>query len=136
MKGVLYFLVLNRFKFRKCSNISTRFTIAVASDEFGLILLVALPLRWVGCLVISWLPWLLRFLSFLIAAPLGQVGHKLYQQSGKWLKEHAAEKPINVINELTRVVPRFRFLQADALVLVPTTRSVHAMQSEFRCRGS
>lgn len=31
-------------------------------------------------------------LSFLIAAPLNRAGHKLYQQSGKWLKEHAAEK--------------------------------------------
>lgn len=91
VKGIFYFLVLNRFKFRVRTSLLTSLSLFNFS-EFGLIVGgLAFKMGWMSGDILVALA-IAVSLSFLIAAPLNRIGHKLYQQSGKWLKEHAAEK--------------------------------------------
>lgn len=91
VKGVLYFLVLNRFKFRVRTSLLASLSLFNYS-EFGLIVGgLAFKMGWMSGDILVAVA-IAVSLSFLIAAPLNRAGHKLYQQSGKWLKEHASEK--------------------------------------------
>ena len=90
IKGVLYFLVLNRFKFRVRTSLLASLSLFNFS-EFGLIVGgLSFKMGWMSGDILVALA-IAVSLSFLIAAPLNRIGHKVYQQSGKWLKEHAAE---------------------------------------------
>lgn len=91
IKGVLYFLVLNRFKFRVRTSLLASLSLFNFS-EFGLIVGgLSFKMGWMSGDILVALA-IAVSLSFLIAAPLNRIGHKLYQQSRKLLKEHAAEK--------------------------------------------
>ncbi|MGF1753384.1 cation:proton antiporter [Vibrio makurazakiensis] len=91
VKGILYFTILNFFKFRVRTSLLTTLSLFNFS-EFGLIVGgLSFKMGWMSGDILVALA-IAVSLSFLVAAPLNRVGHKLYQQSGKWLKEHAAEK--------------------------------------------
>ncbi|MEF1280692.1 NAD-binding protein, partial [Vibrio fortis] len=91
VKGFLYFWVLNFFKFRVRTSLLASLSLFNFS-EFGLIVGgLAFKMGWMSGDILVAVA-IAVSLSFLIAAPLNRAGHKLYQQSGKWLKEHAAEK--------------------------------------------
>ena len=90
IKGILYFWVLNKFKFRVRTSLLASLSLFNYS-EFGLIVGgLAFKMGWMSGDILVAVA-IAVSLSFLIAAPLNRAGHKLYQQSGKWLKEHAAE---------------------------------------------
>ncbi|CDT43693.1 putative Kef-type K+ transport system [Vibrio coralliirubri] len=90
INGILYFLVLNAYKFRVRTSLLTSLSLFNFS-EFGLIVGgLAFKNGWMSSDILIALA-LTISLSFIIAAPINRIGHKLYQQSGKWLKEHAAE---------------------------------------------
>ncbi|MGF1764358.1 cation:proton antiporter [Aliivibrio kagoshimensis] len=91
IKGVLYYLVLNGFKFRVRTSLLTSLTLFNYS-EFGLI---------VGGLAykLGWLPAdslvaiaMAVSLSFILSAPLNRFGHEIYLKSMNWLKEQSDEK--------------------------------------------
>lgn len=99
VKGILYYLVLDRFKFRVRTSFLASLTLLNYS-EFGLI---------VGGLAykLGWLPGDLLAsiaiavsLSFIIASPLNRFGHTMYQRSSNWLKQHSEEK----LNQLDRLI--------------------------------
>lgn len=90
LKGVLYFWVLNRFKFRVRTSLMASFSLLNYS-EFGLILGgLAYKMGWMGDDVLVALA-LSVSMSFIVAAPINRKGHELYQKSAKWLKEQTAE---------------------------------------------
>ncbi|MCZ8487381.1 hypothetical protein O9992_04000 [Vibrio lentus] len=77
----------------------------------------------------------MQYHSFLIAAPLNKAGHKLYQQSGKWLKNTLLRSSTNATNELIQV--------AQVLILGMGrigTGAYDELRSrygkEFRCRST
>lgn len=81
VKGILYFLVLNRFKFRVRTSLLTSLSLFNYS-EFGLIVGgLAFKMGWMSGDILVAVA-IAVSLSFLIAAPLNKAGHKLYQQSG------------------------------------------------------
>ena len=90
LKGILYFGVLNKFKFRIRTSLLSSLSLLNYS-EFGLIVAgIAFKLGWMSGDILVALA-IAVSISFVIAAPLNRHGHFLYQYSGKWLKEHAAE---------------------------------------------
>lgn len=91
IKGVLYFAVLNKFKFRVRTSLLTSLSLFNFS-EFGLIVGgLAFKLGWMeGDILVAIA--IAVSISFVLAAPLNRKGHELYQRSSRWLKEHAAEK--------------------------------------------
>ncbi len=90
LKGVLYFWVLNRFKFRVRTSLLASFSLLNYS-EFGLILGgLAFKMGWMNGDVLVALA-LSVSMSFIVAAPINRKGHELYQKSAKWLKEQTAE---------------------------------------------
>ncbi|MBA5763633.1 cation:proton antiporter [Vibrio sp. 404] len=91
LKGVLYFLVLNAFKFRVRTSLLASLSLFNFS-EFGLIVSgLAFKMGWMSGDILVALA-IAVSISFVIAAPINRKGHELYQRSGRWLKEHAAEK--------------------------------------------
>ncbi|USD41880.1 cation:proton antiporter [Vibrio sp. SCSIO 43135] len=91
IKGVLYFLVLNHFKFRVRTSLLASLTLFNFS-EFGLIVGgLAFKMGWMSGDILVALA-IAVSISFVIAAPINRKGHQLYQRSSRWLKEHAAEK--------------------------------------------
>lgn len=91
LKGVLYFLTINAFKFRVRTSLLASLTLFNFS-EFGLIVGgLAYQLGWLsGDLLVAIA--VAVSLSFVISAPFNRMGHDLYRQSSKWLKEQAEEK--------------------------------------------
>jgi len=91
LKGILYFLVLNKFRFRVRTSLLATISLFNFS-EFGLIVGgLAFKMGWLSgdilvALAIS-VP-----LSFIVSAPIVRKGHEIYQYSARWLKEQAAEK--------------------------------------------
>ncbi|NLS11595.1 cation:proton antiporter [Vibrio sp. SM6] len=99
LKGLLYFITINAFKFRVRTSLLASLTLFNYS-EFGLIVGgLAFSLGWMSADMMVALALALS-LSFVIAAPLNRLGHKIYQHSGKWLQEHAAEK----LNQRDRLI--------------------------------
>ncbi|MDA0149260.1 cation:proton antiporter family protein [Vibrio sp. LaRot3] len=91
LKGILYFLVLNNFKFRVRTSLLASLSLFNFS-EFGLIVGgLAFKMGWMGGDILVALA-IAVSISFVLAAPLNRKGHELYQRSSRWLKEHAAEK--------------------------------------------
>ncbi|USD59877.1 cation:proton antiporter [Vibrio sp. SCSIO 43140] len=91
LKGILYFVVINAFKFRVRTCLLTTLTLFNFS-EFGLIVGgLAFKLGWISGDILVALA-IAVSLSFIISAPLNRVGHSIYLRSAKWLKEQAAEK--------------------------------------------
>ncbi|MCL9773290.1 cation:proton antiporter family protein [Vibrio methylphosphonaticus] len=91
LKGALYFVVINAFKFRVRTSLLTTLTLFNFS-EFGLIVGgLAFKLGWISGDILVALA-IAVSLSFVISAPLNRIGHLLYLRSAKWLKEQAAEK--------------------------------------------
>lgn len=91
IKGVLYFWVLNHFKFRVRTSLLASLSLFNYS-EFGLIVSgLAFKMGWMSGEILVAIA-IAVSISFILAAPLNRKGHRLYQRSGKWLKEHAAEK--------------------------------------------
>ena len=99
IKGLLYFLVINVFKFRVRTSFLTALVLFNYS-EFGLIVAgLAYKKGWMGGDMLAALAVTVS-LSFLIAAPINRVSHGAYRRSQRWLREHAAEK----INERDRFI--------------------------------
>ncbi len=91
IKGVLYFLTINFFKFRVRTSLLASLALFNFS-EFGLIVGgLAFKMGWMSSDLMVALA-IAVSLSFILAAPLNRLGHSIYQHSGKWLQEHAAEK--------------------------------------------
>ncbi len=94
LKGVLYFLVLNKFRFRVRTSLLATISLFNFS-EFGLIVGgLAFKMGWLSgdilvALAIS-VP-----LSFIVTAPIVRKGHEIYHYSAHWLKEQTAER-INI----------------------------------------
>ncbi len=90
LKGLLYFVVFNKFRFRVRTSLLATLSLFNFS-EFGLIVGgLAFKMGWLSgdilvALAIS-VP-----LSFIVAAPIVRKGHEIYQVSARWLKEQAAE---------------------------------------------
>ncbi|WP_367987065.1 cation:proton antiporter [Vibrio sp. NTOU-M3] len=98
LKGILYFLVLNGFKFRVRTSLLASLCLFNFS-EFGLIVGgLAFKMGWLSGDTLVALA-LAVSISFIIAAPINRKGHELYLRSGRWLKEHAAEK-LNLRDQL------------------------------------
>lgn len=91
LKGVLYFWVLNRFKFRVRTSLLATLSLFNFS-EFGLIVGgLAFKMGWMSSDILVALA-IAVSISFVVAAPISRKGHEIYQHSRAWLKEHAAEK--------------------------------------------
>lgn len=91
LKGILYFLVLNTFKFRVRTSLLASLSLFNFS-EFGLIVGgLAFKMGWMSSDIMVALA-IAVSISFILAAPINRHGHALYQRSGRWLREHAAEK--------------------------------------------
>ncbi|WED20985.1 cation:proton antiporter [Vibrio sp. JC009] len=90
IKGALYFAVINGFKFRVRTSLLASLSLFNFS-EFGLIVGgLAYKQGWLdGNILVSVA--IAVSLSFIIAAPLNRFGHRIYQRSSSWLKEHSAE---------------------------------------------
>lgn len=86
LKGVLYYVVFNLFRYRVRTSLLGTLTLFNYS-EFGLIVgglaykMGLLPGNFLVAIAIA------VSISFLIAAPLNSTGHRLYQEASKWLKE-------------------------------------------------
>jgi predicted Kef-type K+ transport protein len=99
VKGILYFLVFNRFRFRLRTSLLAAFSLFNYS-EFGLIVGgLAFSMGWLQSDILVALA-LAVSASFILSAPLNRFGHQLYQRSSRWLKEHGAE----VINNRDRFI--------------------------------
>ncbi|AUI85623.1 potassium transporter Kef [Vibrio azureus] len=91
IKGLLYFLTIHYFKFRVRTSLLASLTLFNYS-EFGLIVgglaykMGWMPADMLGAIAVA------VSISFILAAPLNRLGHQIYQHSGKWLQETAAEK--------------------------------------------
>lgn len=98
IKGVLYYLIFNAFKFRVRTSLLASLSLFNYS-EFGLIVGgLAYKMGWLsGDILVSLA--ISVSLSFIIAAPLNRFGHTLYQHSSRWLKERTAEK-LNQMDQL------------------------------------
>ncbi|MGF1724180.1 cation:proton antiporter [Photobacterium nomapromontoriensis] len=91
LKGILYYLVFSRFRYRVRTSLLGSLTLFNYS-EFGLIVsglaynMGMLPGSFLVAIAIA------VSLSFLIAAPLNSLGHRLYKDASKWLKEFEPDK--------------------------------------------
>lgn len=90
VKGLLYFLVLNRFRFRVRTCLLATFSLFNYS-EFGLIVGgLAFSMGWLEADILVALA-LAVSASFILSAPLNRFGHQLYQRTSGWIKEQASE---------------------------------------------
>ncbi|MGF1729574.1 cation:proton antiporter [Photobacterium kasasachensis] len=91
IKGILYYVIFNLFRYRVRTSLLGTLTLFNYS-EFGLIVgglaysLGMLPGNFLVAIAIA------VSLSFLIAAPLNSIGHRLYKDASKWLKEFEPDK--------------------------------------------
>ncbi|PMO30713.1 cation:proton antiporter family protein [Vibrio breoganii] len=101
VKGVLYYLILDRFKFRVRTSLLASLTLFNFS-EFGLIVGgLAYKQGWIsGDIMVSIA--LAVSISFIIAAPLNRFSNSIYRRSASWLKEHSDAK-INIRDQFIGV---------------------------------
>ncbi len=91
LKGILYYVIFNMFRYRVRTSLLGTLTLFNYS-EFGLIVgglaysMGLLPGSFLVAIAIA------VSMSFLIAAPLNSLGHRLYKDAAKWLKEFEPEK--------------------------------------------
>ncbi|WP_172972776.1 cation:proton antiporter family protein [Vibrio sp. B1Z05] len=90
-KGLLYYVILDRFKFRIRTSLLTSLTLFNYS-EFGLIVGgLAYKEGWIsGDIMVSIA--LAVSISFVLAAPLNRFSNSIYRRSATWLKEHSDSK--------------------------------------------
>ncbi|MBE4155565.1 cation:proton antiporter [Vibrio parahaemolyticus] len=92
IKGLLYFLTINHFKFRVRTSLLASLSLFNYS-EFGLIVGgLAYKMGWMPSDMLAAIAVAVSLSLLIISAPLNRLGHKIYQHSGKWLQETAAEK--------------------------------------------
>jgi len=109
LKGLLYFVVLNKFRFRVRTSLLATLSLFNFS-EFGLIVGgLAFKMGWLSGDVLVALAISVP-LSFIVTAPIVRKGHEIYQYSARWLKEQATE---NLNKRDKRINPG----QAQVLVL-------------------
>ena len=86
IKGILYFAVINLFKFRVRTSLLSSLTLLNYS-EFGLIVSgLSYKLGWLpGEMMVAIA--LAVSLSFIIAAPINNISHKIYRYTSPWLRE-------------------------------------------------
>lgn len=91
IKGALYYVVINAFKFRVRTSLLASLTLLNYS-EFGLIVSgIAYKLGWLpGEMMVAIA--MAVSLSFIIAAPINNISHKIYRYTSHWLREQADEK--------------------------------------------
>ncbi|GEA49455.1 potassium transporter Kef [Vibrio inusitatus NBRC 102082] len=101
VKGILYYLILDRFKFRVRTSLLASLTLFNFS-EFGLIVGgLAYKQGWIsGDIMVSIA--LAVSISFIIAAPLNRFSNSIYRRSASWLKEHSDAK-INIRDQFIGV---------------------------------
>ncbi|MEZ8967215.1 cation:proton antiporter [Vibrio breoganii] len=101
VKGVLYYLILDRFKFRVRTSLLASLTLFNFS-EFGLIVGgLAYKQGWIsGDIMVSIA--LAVSISFIVAAPLNRFSNSIYRRSASWLKEHSDAK-INIRDQFIGV---------------------------------
>ncbi len=101
VKGILYYLILDRFKFRVRTSLLASLTLFNFS-EFGLIVGgLAYKQGWIsGDIMVSIA--LAVSISFIIAAPLNRFSNSIYRRSASWLKEHSDAK-INIRDQFISV---------------------------------
>ncbi|WP_159653775.1 cation:proton antiporter family protein [Vibrio atypicus] len=98
LKGILYFVVLNTFKFRVRTSLLASLCLFNFS-EFGLIVGgLAFKMGWMSGDILVALAMAVS-ISFVLSAPINRYGHKIYQRSSRWLKETAAEN-LNLRDQL------------------------------------
>ena len=91
LKGILYYVIFNLFRYRVRTSLLGTLTLFNYS-EFGLIVgglaynMGMLPGSFLVAIAIA------VSLSFLIAAPLNSLGHRLYKDAAKWLKEFEPDR--------------------------------------------
>ncbi|ELR67317.1 Glutathione-regulated potassium-efflux system protein KefB [Photobacterium marinum] len=91
IKGVLYYVIFNLFRFRVRTSLLGTLTLFNYS-EFGLIVsglaynMGLLPGSFLVAIAIA------VSISFLLAAPLNSISHRIYKDASKWLKEYEPEK--------------------------------------------
>ncbi|OAN18517.1 potassium transporter Kef [Photobacterium jeanii] len=109
IKGLLYYLIFHLFRYRVRTSLLGTLTLFNYS-EFGLIVSgLAYKLGWLpGSFLVAIA--MTVSISFLIAAPLNSIGHKLYHDTSKWLKEYDAE----LLNPSDKLID---FGQARVLIL-------------------
>lgn len=91
IKGLLYFVTINHFKFRVRTSLLASLSLFNYS-EFGLIVAgLAYKMGWMPSDMLAAIAVAVS-VSFVISAPLNRLSHKIYQHSGKWLQETAVEK--------------------------------------------
>lgn len=90
IKGLVYFGVLHKFKFRVRTSLLTTLTLFNFS-EFGLIVgALAYKLGWIGGDIMASIA-IAVSISFVLAAPLNSKAHKLYRGVSRHFKEHSAD---------------------------------------------
>ncbi|MBD1575871.1 MULTISPECIES: cation:proton antiporter family protein [Vibrio] len=90
IKGILYFVTINCFKFRVRTSLLATLTLFNFS-EFGLIVAgLAYKLGWLPAEMMAAIA-IAVSLSFIVSAPLNNMGHKIYRYCSKWLKEQTDE---------------------------------------------
>lgn len=101
VKGVMYYLILDRFKFRVRTSLLASLTLFNFS-EFGLIVGgLAYKQGWIsGDIMVSIA--LAVSISFIVAAPLNRFSNSIYLRSASWLKEHSDAK-INIRDQFIGV---------------------------------
>ncbi len=91
IKGFLYFVIINKFKFRVRTSLLASLALFNYS-EFGLIVGgFAFKMNWLPADTLVAIA-IAVSLSFIISAPLNNLGHSIYQRSRYWLKEHTSER--------------------------------------------
>lgn len=91
IKGLLYFVVINLFKFRVRTSLLASLTLLNYS-EFGLIVSgLAYKLNWLpGEMMVAIA--LAVSMSFIVAAPINKMSHKIYRYTSPWLRDRADER--------------------------------------------
>ncbi len=109
VKGIFYFTIFRQCRYRLRT--STLGTLTLFNfSEFGLIVGgLAYKLGWLPGELLAAIAMAVS-LSFIIAAPLNNAGHRLYDKSRRWLKEHDADH----LNEADKLID---FGQANVLIL-------------------
>lgn len=109
IKGILYYLIFHLFRYRVRTSLLGTLTLFNYS-EFGLIVSgLAYKLGWLpGSFLVAIA--MTVSISFLIAAPLNSIGHRLYNDTSKWLKEYDAD----LLNPSDKLID---FGQAHVLIL-------------------
>ncbi|CAM2774664.1 cation:proton antiporter family protein [Vibrio rarus] len=103
VKGLLYYIILDRFKFRIRTSLLASLTLFNFS-EFGLIVGgLAYKQGWIsGDIMVSIA--LAVSISFIIAAPLNRFSNRIYRYSAAWLKERS-DCTINIRDQFISVGP-------------------------------